>query len=235
MRDGEQVGDGAAVAAARLAEAERGAGLRAVGVAGREAPVAARVAGPARHLERDEDAVADRALADVRADRDDLGDRLVADGERAGEDAEPGHDRVEVAAGDGERADDHAARVGGLRVGRLLPRDPSGLEVRELTHGAEPYYDECHTTRRAVLARLCFADERDDRHRHRAARRDRRRRPRRRGAPDAPRQAQRARRARCSRASSPRSSRSPRRPASAPSCCTARARASARAWTSRAS
>ncbi len=138
VRDGEQVGDRAAVPAAGLAEAERGAGLRAVGVTGGEAPVAARRAASARDLEGDEDALADAPVAHLVTDGDDLGDRLVPDGERAREDAEPGHDRIQVAARDRERADDRALRVRGLRVRRVLPGDLSGFDVRELAHARKP-------------------------------------------------------------------------------------------------
>ena len=64
------------------------------------------------------------------ADRDDLGDRLVSDGERAGEDPEARHDRVEVAAGDRERADDHAGGVRGLGVGGLGIDLGAGSDLR---------------------------------------------------------------------------------------------------------
>ncbi len=115
--DREQVGDRAAVPAAGLAESEGRAGAGVVGGARAEAAVAAPLAAPAGDLEGDEHALADAPVATSSPTHDDLGDGLVADGERPGEDPERRHRQVEVAAGDGERPDDRAARVGSLGSG----------------------------------------------------------------------------------------------------------------------
>lgn len=81
-RNGEKVGDGAAVAASRGSETERPAGGCPIGAAPTEMPGAAGVARTARHLERNHYPVAYAAPRDGVADRDDLGNRFVSDRER---------------------------------------------------------------------------------------------------------------------------------------------------------
>ena len=108
-RNGEQVRHRPAVTATGLAEPKRAAGSGAVGVTRAEAPVTAGHAGPAGDLERHEHPIADPALADVVADGDHLGHRLVSDRERPGEDAERRHRLVEVTARDRERTHQRAA------------------------------------------------------------------------------------------------------------------------------
>jgi hypothetical protein len=130
----EQVGDRASVTAAGGAEAEGRAGRRAVDVAGRVPEVLARDAVPARHLERDDDEVADGEVADGFADGDHFGGGLVTDGVRAGEQPVGGHRRVEIATGDGERPDDGVRGCRDDGVGGVLPLDTAGFDVSEVAH-----------------------------------------------------------------------------------------------------
>jgi hypothetical protein len=73
-----------------------------------ETPVTARHAPPARDLKRDEHSLADPACADLIADRDHLGYRLVADRERPREQAHRRHRLVKIAPRDRERTHQRA-------------------------------------------------------------------------------------------------------------------------------
>ena len=109
--------------ATRLAESERSARPRAIGVAGTEAPVSASHARSAGDLKRHEHALAHAALAYLVPHGDHLGHRLVPNRKGPGEEAERCHRVVEVTTGDGERAHERTPWVGELRVRSFLPGD----------------------------------------------------------------------------------------------------------------
>ena len=93
-------------------------------------------AAPAAHLERDDDALADLEAAHAVAERDHLGDALVAERERLADREDAGRQgQVDVAARDGERAHQRLAVVGEARLGNVTPLDHAGCGASELSHG----------------------------------------------------------------------------------------------------
>jgi hypothetical protein len=133
-RNREDVRHRAAMTATRLAESKRTAGPRAVGVTRAKAPVTASCTRSAGDLKRNENAVPDAPFADLVADGDHLGHRLVSNGERPGEEPERRHRVVEITARNGKRPHERAPRVTEHRLRSFLPSDPSGFKEYELTH-----------------------------------------------------------------------------------------------------
>ena len=160
VRHPQQVADHPAVAAAGGAEAVRGEhAVPRRDQALRGQPGAAALALAAGDRPRDDDPVADRDRADGVACRDDLGDALVADRERAGEghgtadvgdgrvdhaglqpglqragDAAVDRERVAVAAADHDRPHDRVGRRLKDRVRPLDPLQAAGRDQVQLAH-----------------------------------------------------------------------------------------------------
>ena len=110
-RNRQDVRDGPAVTATRQTETKRTPRSGAVGMTRPKAPVAARHARAAGDLKRDEHPLADTASSDFFTDRDHLGNGLVPDRERPGEEAHRSHRLVQITPRNRERTHQRAARV----------------------------------------------------------------------------------------------------------------------------
>jgi hypothetical protein len=130
----KQVRHRAAVIAAGLAESECTARPRAVGVTRAKASVTASRTRSAGDLKRNENALPDAPFADLGADGDHLGHRLVSDREGPGEETERRHRAIEVTARNGERPHERRAPVTQHGLRSFLPRDTSGFKKHELAH-----------------------------------------------------------------------------------------------------
>ena len=104
-------------------------------------PGVARGAGAARtarDLEGDDHALANLQPAHRVPKLHDLGDTLVAEREGpARREQAGGEEEIDVAACDGERADEGLAVSLEPRLGNVLPRDRIGCAARKLSHGRQ--------------------------------------------------------------------------------------------------
>ena len=137
VRDADEVGEHAAVLDARE-RLHAVVGEHRIAIAVRGMARGAGAAGAAADLERDDDALADLQPAHRVAERDDLGDALVAEREGpARREQAGGQEEVDVAARDGERTDQRFAVSLEPRLGNVPPSDGVGCAARELSHGPQ--------------------------------------------------------------------------------------------------
>jgi len=133
---GEEVGDGAPETAARLSESEGGSHSPPIGRAASEASVSTGGARTTRHLEGHEDSITRPTLSNLLADGNNLGNGLVTEGKRSGEEPDGSHGKVEIAPRHRERPHDGASRIGHDGVRLLSPLYTAGLDERQLAHEA---------------------------------------------------------------------------------------------------